>query len=85
MSNYRREYSYTEFHHKVETAEEIPCRDIPEIFFPDEFPVGQLRTKAGQMAKDLCNECPIIKDCLLYAVTNKEAFGVWGGTLPNER
>ena len=85
MRNHRHLYTYQEFNEAVEAAEWVPCREVPELFFPDDFPVGKLRTEASRMAKNLCQECPIITECLLYAVAKKETYGVWGGTLPNER
>jgi len=86
MGHRRQEYTYLELQQKIQEADHIPCREVPEIFFPDDFPPQSgLRRQAGNMAKNLCKECPIILDCLLYAVTNKEQYGVWGGTLPNER
>lgn len=85
MRNHRQLYSYEEFNQAIQAAEYIPCREVPELFFPDDFPVGKLRTEASKMAKTLCKECPVITECLLYAVANKETYGIWGGTLPNER
>lgn len=29
--------------------------------------------------------CPLLKQCLEFAIINNERFGVWGGTLPDER
>lgn len=29
--------------------------------------------------------CPLLKDCLEFAIINNERFGVWGGTTPDER
>lgn len=36
-------------------------------------------------AKSLCNSCPVVEQCLTYAVLNKEEFGIWGGKTPHER
>lgn len=85
MRNHRQLYSYQELNEAVEAAGHVPCREVPELFFPDDFPAGTLRTQAAKMAKNLCQECPVITECLLYAVANKEMYGVWGGTLPSER
>ena len=86
MRNHRQLYTYQKFNQAVEAADHIPCREVPELFFPDDFPAqSSLRQQAGKMAKNLCQECPVITECLLYAVTNHETYGVWGGTLPNER
>lgn len=36
-------------------------------------------------ARSFCNECPVIKDCLTYALQNDERFGIWGGFTAEER
>lgn len=55
------------------------CRGVnPEIFFPVE--VNEARD-----AKIICGECPVKTECLEYALTNKEEYGVWGGATFRER
>ena len=36
-------------------------------------------------ARDLCGRCPVNNDCLLYALRNKERFGLWGGIPERQR
>lgn len=50
----------------------------PETFFPE---------KGGSTAgaKRVCNRCPVQAQCLEYALTNNEHFGVWGGYSERER
>jgi WhiB family redox-sensing transcriptional regulator len=50
----------------------------PEVFYPD---------KGGSTtaAKRICRGCPVMAECLQYAVDNRETFGVWGGLSPRER
>lgn len=50
----------------------------PEAFYPDRGP-------APTLARNVCSRCPVKNPCLLYAITNNETHGVWGGTTPNER
>ena len=38
-----------------------------------------------RQAAELCAGCHVIEKCRLYAVTAKEARGVWGGTTPAMR
>jgi WhiB family redox-sensing transcriptional regulator len=58
------------------------CRDIsnPEIFFPS---AGD--TESLKAAKALCNICPVIAECLEYALGNNERYGIWGGKSTRER
>jgi len=30
-------------------------------------------------AKKICNQCPVRKDCLKWALDNKQLWGIWGG------
>lgn len=49
------------------------CLDAdPEVFFPI---VGS----NGLEAKRICARCPVIDECLQYALDNNIDDGVWGG------
>ena len=37
-----------------------------------------------EYSKKICQTCPIIKDCFLWAI-HHEKLGVWGGTMEHER
>jgi len=50
----------------------------PEIFFPE-------RGGSSRAARAVCNECPVLEQCLQYALQNREQFGIWGGTSERER
>ncbi|MFD0683080.1 WhiB family transcriptional regulator [Actinomadura fibrosa] len=52
----------------------LPCRTDPELFFA-EAPADV------ELAKALCLECPLRKECLAGALERKEPWGVWGGEL----
>lgn len=62
------------------------CRGLveDEVFFPDSNSV-----KANRAAKRICNgpdpighpelSCPVLAQCREWALTKREAGGVWGG------
>src|SRR5215472_5403958 len=50
----------------------------PEVFFT----TGQ---EADAEAKRYCAGCPVHEECLDYALTAREEFGVWGGFSEAER
>lgn len=50
----------------------------PELFHPDKG--GSTRE-----AKRICRRCLVRADCLDYALTHQERFGIWGGTSERER
>jgi WhiB family transcriptional regulator, redox-sensing transcriptional regulator len=50
----------------------------PELFFPPgDGPAIE--------ARRICGMCPVRGQCLAYAVTADEPFGIWGGLDPHER
>lgn len=61
----------------------VPCQIGPaEAWWPDAKAArgpGVRRAVAG------CRRCPVSQACLAYALAADERFGVWGGTLPEQR
>ena len=49
-----------------------------DIFFP-------ARGAPTAPAKAICASCPVREECLDYAITNGEKFGIWGGLSERER
>ncbi|MDO5492544.1 MAG: WhiB family transcriptional regulator [Nesterenkonia sp.] len=50
----------------------------PEAFFPEKG--GSTRD-----AKKVCGACTVRQECLDYALSNDERFGIWGGLSERER
>ena len=50
----------------------------PEAFFPEKG--GSTRE-----AKKVCASCEVRSECLDYALSNDERFGIWGGLSERER
>ncbi|MEJ2853285.1 MULTISPECIES: WhiB family transcriptional regulator [unclassified Saccharothrix] len=60
------------------------CRkEDPELFFP----VGTSGPALSQVAeaKSICRLCPVISDCLAWALESGQEAGVWGGLSEDER
>ncbi len=60
------------------------CREEdPELFFP----IGTSGPAAVQVeqAKVVCRRCPVVHDCLDWAMDSGQDSGVWGGTSEEER
>lgn len=55
----------------------------PELFFP----IGTTGPALDQTerAKAVCQYCPVITDCLEWAVATRQEAGVWGGLTDDER
>ncbi|WP_026412743.1 WhiB family transcriptional regulator [Actinomadura oligospora] len=61
------------------------CRGAdPDLFFPIGYAAPVLREQERQ-AKAICANCPVVADCLRWALRVGEPDGVWGGTTPEER
>tara|TARA_Y100001973_G_C5170686_1_gene318859 strand:+ start:550 stop:768 length:219 start_codon:yes stop_codon:yes gene_type:complete len=69
----------------IDTVEKTPCMDMPEVFFPEDFPHKEVKACAVLVARHLCNTCPIKRACFEYATERGEPYGIWAGTLPSER
>lgn len=60
------------------------CRDVdPDLFFP----VGTDGPALLQIieAKAMCRRCPVVSQCLDWALTHGENDGVWGGMTADAR
>ena len=66
--------------------EKAACQgENTELFFYDENERGLTKDKKVKAAKAICSSCPVIKECLQWALATKEPAGIWGGTTPEER
>jgi len=75
--------SIEELNALLEETGETPCMSSPELFFPPEG--DEMGNSRVAYARKLCGMCPIRLECLDYAVSNREMYGIWGGLTRNER
>lgn len=60
------------------------CRDVdPEMFFPIGF--GEVADNQSAAAKAVCTRCPLIAQCLDWALAAGVVEGIWGGHTEQER
>jgi WhiB family redox-sensing transcriptional regulator len=60
-------------------TDQAACRGTEtEIFFP-------ATPDEEAEALSICATCPVRAQCLDYAVRNRETYGIWGGTTPEQR
>ncbi|MDY7105721.1 MAG: WhiB family transcriptional regulator [Actinomycetota bacterium] len=50
----------------------------PDLFFPE-------RGASTREAKEVCRGCVVREQCLEFALSNGEKFGIWGGMSERER
>lgn len=55
------------------------CAEVdPELHFPD-------KGGSSRAAKRVCGDCEVRAECLTWALTHGEKYGIWGGLSENER
>lgn len=62
------------------------CRgsDTGKFYHPDNER-GPSRARREICAKAVCAGCPVIENCLRWALATREPYGVWGGLSADER
>ncbi|XBH22991.1 WhiB family transcriptional regulator [Jonesiaceae bacterium BS-20] len=69
----------TEVSERETWRDEAVCAQVgPDVFFP-------VRGGATTSAKALCAQCPVIEQCLTWAIESGEPHGVWGGMSTADR
>lgn len=62
------------------------CRSVsPEVFFHPEGERGAARRRRDDIAKQVCQQCPVLEECREHALRAHEPFGVWGAMTESER
>jgi len=68
----------------IEWRDLASCKEAdPELFFP----AGESGPAIDQIrkAKEICASCPVIEECLDYAIETGQVAGIWGGLTEEER
>jgi WhiB family redox-sensing transcriptional regulator len=55
-----------------------------DVFFPDDVR-GRSLARREEIAKRICQSCPVLARCREYAVNAPEPYGIWGALTPRER
>ena len=71
----------------------LSAEEADRLFFqinpnvPDQDLRGARKTEAAEAAIDMCRKCPVLKQCLEYALRHPESaeYGVWGGATVAQR
>jgi WhiB family redox-sensing transcriptional regulator len=62
-------------HHQGIDEADLPCRsEDPELYFAES-------PSDVELAKAICQDCPVRAECLAGALERREPWGVWGGEL----
>ena len=55
----------------------------PDLFFP--IATGGAAVRQVTQAQQICAGCGVRQQCLEFAMSTGETYGIWGGTTPEER
>lgn len=67
--------------------ERAACKGMDQDVFygPDAPESSAERIAREEKAKSVCASCPVREQCLNYALTQNEVYGIWGGMTERER
>jgi len=67
--------------------EHAECLSYPALLFfgMDDIETPAERRTREDEAKIVCSRCPVQDECLDYALTMREPYGIWGGLTEIER
>jgi WhiB family transcriptional regulator, redox-sensing transcriptional regulator len=66
--------------------QQAACRGTDTgLFYHLDNERGASRRRRELQAKQICRECPVLTECLSWALATREPHGVWGGLSPEER
>lgn len=87
MTTYRQwlelDRKFIELHEAIRDNNGVECETIPDFFFPSE-PDPESNKMMTEIAKGICQQCPLKQQCLDYAI-GAGMHGIWGGTTYQER
>lgn len=62
------------------------CRGVgTQHFYHPDAERGASKERRERRAKAICATCPVIWNCLSWALAVREPYGVWGGTSAEDR
>ena len=74
------QHNFRAFHREDWMEGAVCAQTDPELFFAEKGDWAKTIR-----AKLVCRRCPVIEQCLAYALENNIQFGVWGGTTVEQR
>jgi WhiB family redox-sensing transcriptional regulator len=70
---------------QIDWPNKAACKDEdPELFFAI-YPKSKQGLAQIEEARAVCNRCPVIDECLRWALETGQDAGVWGGMSEDER
>ena len=68
-------------HKAIDEADSVvPCGNFPEAWFPE----GDGASIEVRWAKEMCHQCPVMRECGSFGL-KWEPLGIWGGLTGQDR
>lgn len=77
------ERKYLELHEAIREVGSVECEELPDVFFTQEM-TKEAQKFGEDIAKSMCQKCPVRVQCRDYALSTKVS-GIWGGMTEAER
>ena len=71
--------------HDVIIRDDWSHRAACSSYDPELWWVEDPNDLARKIALEVCDSCPVIRDCLQHALSKPERDGIWGGKTPAQR
>ena len=64
---------------RKEWAKEAVCTDYPSLFTSNE------KESSVKICRSICKKCPVLDECLTWALAHENTVGIWAGTNTRQR
>ena len=66
--------------------EAAACRGLESsVFFSPDAERGHARARREALARQICQDCPVLDRCRDHALATAEPYGIWGGMTETDR
>jgi WhiB family redox-sensing transcriptional regulator len=73
-----------DYYEEASWRDSAACQDVDtELFFP--IAKAGIAAAETRRAKAVCARCPVRRECLSFALSTHQEFGIWGGYDEDER
>lgn len=69
----------------MDWTEKAACKSENSQMFYCDSTDNKINANRESYAKAVCRKCEVAAECLMFAISNNEVFGIWGSFAPKER
>jgi WhiB family redox-sensing transcriptional regulator len=71
--------------HKPAWFEAAACRGRTDLFYAPDHEREEDRTARHERARAICRGCPVVDECLEFALSTNQRYGIWGALTSKQR